>query len=108
VLWRVARGLCGPDHLTSTFCWFSLRLHACRGCVQVGYLVAGIKTVEDARVGDTITLENGKGRAAEALPGYAEAKPMVWCGIFPTDAGQYAPPLPTVAPTHVPTVHSLS
>jgi len=76
--------------------------------VQVGYLVAGIKTVEDARVGDTITLENGKGRAAEALPGYAEAKPMVWCGIFPTDAGQYAPPLPTVAPTHVPTVHSLS
>jgi len=56
---------------------------------EVGYMVAGIKTVEDARVGDTITLEFGKGRAAEPLPGYAEAKPMVWCGIFPTDAVQY-------------------
>ena len=54
---------------------------------EVGYIAAAIKTVEDARVGDTITL--AKAQAAEPLPGYAEAKPMVFCGLFPTDADQY-------------------
>ncbi len=54
---------------------------------EVGYLAAAIKTVEDARVGDTITL--AKGQASEALPGYVEAKPMVFCGMFPTDADQF-------------------
>ena len=54
---------------------------------EVGYLAASIKAVADARVGDTITLANNP--AAEALPGYAEAKPMVFCGLFPTDADQY-------------------
>ena len=56
---------------------------------EVGYMMAGIKTVEDARVGDTITHEVESKRAQEALPGYAEAKPMVWCGLFPTDAADY-------------------
>lgn len=55
---------------------------------EVGYLAASIKTVEDARVGDTITLMSSK--ATEPLPGYTEAKPMVFCGLFPTDADQYA------------------
>ena len=54
---------------------------------EVGYFAASIKAVGDARVGDTITLVNNP--AAEALPGYAEAKPMVFCGLFPTDADQY-------------------
>lgn len=54
---------------------------------EVGYLAASIKAVADARVGDTITLANNP--ATEALPGYAEAKPMVFCGLFPTDADQY-------------------
>ncbi|MBW4621624.1 MAG: translation elongation factor 4 [Cyanosarcina radialis HA8281-LM2] len=54
---------------------------------EVGYLAAAIKTVEDARVGDTITLANAQ--AASPLPGYAQAKPMVFCGLFPTDADQY-------------------
>ncbi len=54
---------------------------------EVGYLGAAIKAVEDARVGDTITLANAP--ASEALPGYTEAKPMVFCGLFPTDADQY-------------------
>jgi GTP-binding protein LepA len=54
---------------------------------EVGYFAASIKAVGDARVGDTITLVGNK--AAEALPGYAEAKPMVFCGLFPTDADQY-------------------
>lgn len=54
---------------------------------EVGYIAAAIKTVEDARVGDTITL--AKAQAEEPLPGYAEAKPMVFCGLFPTNSDQY-------------------
>ncbi|ASC70017.1 Translation elongation factor EF-4, membrane-bound GTPase [Halomicronema hongdechloris C2206] len=54
---------------------------------EVGYLAASIKAVEDARVGDTITLV--KPAAPEPLPGYVEAKPMVFCGLFPTDADQF-------------------
>jgi GTP-binding protein LepA len=54
---------------------------------EVGYLSAAIKAVEDARVGDTITLANQ--RADVALPGYTEAKPMVFCGLFPTDTDQF-------------------
>jgi GTP-binding protein LepA len=54
---------------------------------EVGYLAAAIKSVEDARVGDTITLSAAP--AAEPFPGYTEAKPMVFCGLFPTDADQF-------------------
>ncbi|MDB9529011.1 translation elongation factor 4 [Oscillatoria sp. CS-180] len=54
---------------------------------EVGYFSAAIKSVEDARVGDTITLV--KEPAEEPLPGYVEAKPMVFCGLFPTDSDQY-------------------
>ena len=51
---------------------------------DVGFLSASIKAVADARVGDTITL---KGRpAGQALPGYKEATPMVYCGLFPSDS----------------------
>jgi len=54
---------------------------------EVGYIAAAIKSVDDARVGDTITLSAKP--AAEPLPGYTEAKPMVFCGLFPTDADQF-------------------
>ncbi|MBE9226278.1 elongation factor 4 [Phormidium sp. LEGE 05292] len=54
---------------------------------EVGYLAAAIKAVEDARVGDTITLATAA--AKEPLPGYTQAKPMVFCGMFPTDADQF-------------------
>ncbi|NEO98370.1 MAG: elongation factor 4 [Symploca sp. SIO2E9] len=54
---------------------------------EVGYLAAAIKAVTDARVGDTITL--AAKRAQSPLPGYTEAKPMVFCGLFPTDSDQY-------------------
>ena len=54
---------------------------------EVGYFAAAIKAVEDARVGDTITLVETP--APEPLPGYTEAKPMVFCGLFPTDSDQY-------------------
>jgi GTP-binding protein LepA len=54
---------------------------------EVGYLAASIRAVADARVGDTITLANAK--ATAALPGYTEANPMVFCGMFPIDADQF-------------------
>ena len=54
---------------------------------EVGYLAASIKTVSEARVGDTITLANTP--ADEALPGYRAAKPVVFCGIYPADGAKY-------------------
>eukprot|EP01025_Chloroclados_australasicus_P069371 TRINITY_DN9779_c0_g2_i3.p1 TRINITY_DN9779_c0_g2~~TRINITY_DN9779_c0_g2_i3.p1 ORF type:complete len:663 (+),score=83.62 TRINITY_DN9779_c0_g2_i3:95-2083(+) len=54
---------------------------------EVGVCAASIKAVTDARVGDTITLK--KQPAQEPLPGYQVATPMVFCGLFPTDADQY-------------------
>ncbi|MEM8614054.1 MAG: translation elongation factor 4, partial [Cyanobacteria bacterium P01_H01_bin.105] len=54
---------------------------------EVGYISASIKAVADARVGDTITLV--KRKAEEPLPGYVEANPMVFCGLFPTDSDRY-------------------
>lgn len=53
----------------------------------MGYLSASIRTVADARVGDTITHYGRK--ADNSLPGYEEATPMVFCGLFPVDADQY-------------------
>ncbi len=54
---------------------------------EVGYFAAAIKAVADARVGDTVTLAEKP--AKEPLPGYTEADPMVFCGLFPIDADQY-------------------
>ncbi|MCL4499055.1 MAG: translation elongation factor 4 [Chloroflexi bacterium] len=54
---------------------------------EVGYLIAGIKEVADTKVGDTITL--AKGGALGQLPGYREAKPMVFTGLYPADGSQY-------------------
>ncbi len=54
---------------------------------QVGYIVANIKRLEDVVIGDTILDE--KGERAPALPGFAMPKPMVFCGLFPTSAGDF-------------------
>lgn len=54
---------------------------------EVGYLSASIRSVADARVGDTIT--HYSKRAEQSLPGYKEATPMVFCGLFPVDADQF-------------------
>ena len=54
---------------------------------QVGFLAAAIKTVKDARVGDTIT-DNSR-PAKEPLPGYRKATPMVYCGLYPIENSEY-------------------
>jgi GTP-binding protein LepA len=54
---------------------------------EVGFITAGIKTVADCRVGDTITEDRRP--AAAALPGFKPVQPVVFCGLFPTDAADY-------------------
>ena len=66
---------------------------------EVGYLITGVKDVSQLRVGDTLTTRpRGAGAAAdgtrageatEALPGYREVKPMVFCGLFPIESDSY-------------------
>ncbi|MEO1286818.1 MAG: translation elongation factor 4 [Chloroflexota bacterium] len=55
---------------------------------SVGYIATGLKTIQECRVGDTITLTNGG--AKEALPGYTQVKPMVFAGIYPTENDDYS------------------
>ncbi|MFI5006276.1 MAG: translation elongation factor 4 [Solirubrobacterales bacterium] len=55
---------------------------------EVGFVIAGIKTVSDVAIGDTLT--DDRRPAAEALPGFKEIKPMVFAGLYPVDADQYA------------------
>ena len=54
---------------------------------DVGYITASIKSVQDTRVGDTVTLANNP--AAEALAGYRKMNPMVFCGLYPIDTSRY-------------------
>jgi GTP-binding protein LepA len=54
---------------------------------EVGYLAASIKTVSEARVGDTVTTADNP--AAEPLEGYRSVKPVVFCGIYPADGAKY-------------------
>jgi len=60
---------------------------------EVGYVIAGIKELQAARVGDTITLEKklpqNAGPASEPLPGFKEIQPQVFAGLYPTEANQY-------------------
>ncbi|MDA8171283.1 MAG: translation elongation factor 4 [Nitrospiraceae bacterium] len=57
------------------------------GAGEVGYVIAGIKNVADTRIGDTITGADNPAR--DRLPGYREARPMVYCGLYPTEHHQY-------------------
>jgi GTP-binding protein LepA len=54
---------------------------------QIGYIITGFKDVSSCRVGDTVTLANNK---ASGLPGYKEAVPMVYAGVFPEEGDQYS------------------
>ena len=54
---------------------------------EVGYITASIKTVQDTRVGDTVT--GAEDPTPQALPGYRKVNPMVFCGIYPADGAKY-------------------
>src|SRR3989454_2614698 len=56
---------------------------------EVGYIITGIKDVAKLRVGETLTSEKGRA-AASPLPGYREARPVVFCGLYPLDTDRYA------------------
>ncbi|MEO6276808.1 translation elongation factor 4 [Roseateles sp.] len=60
---------------------------------EVGFIIAGIKELQAAKVGDTITLEkklpNNLGPAEQALPGFKEIQPQVFAGLYPTEASEY-------------------
>jgi GTP-binding protein LepA len=60
---------------------------------EVGFVIAGIKELQAAKVGDTITIEkklpNNRGPATEALPGFKEIQPQVFAGLYPTEASEY-------------------
>ncbi|APX76675.1 translation elongation factor 4 [Achromobacter insolitus] len=54
---------------------------------EVGFIIAGIKQLEDAKVGDTVTLANKP--AAQPLPGFKEVKPQVFAGLYPVESSEY-------------------
>jgi len=60
---------------------------------EVGFVIAGIKELQAAKVGDTLTLEkklpNNRGVATEPLPGFKEIQPQVFAGLYPTEASEY-------------------
>lgn len=60
---------------------------------EIGYIVTGIKDIRKTRVGDTITIQNSKGKNqnsdVQALPGYAMPKPMVFFGVYPKSSNEY-------------------
>jgi GTP-binding protein LepA len=70
--------------------FFRPKLTPVKGMVagEVGYVITGIKDVTKLRVGDTLTSRERP--AGEALPGYREVRPMVFCGLFPIDTDRYA------------------
>ncbi len=58
------------------------------GAGEVGFFAASIKSVHETKIGDTVT-DGGKSPTVAALPGFKEVKPMVFAGVFPTDAAEY-------------------
>ena len=79
----------GTQHLVDRVGCFTPKRHDLTelGPGEIGFITAQIKEVEQARVGDTITTV--KGGASDALPGYKEVQPVVFCGMFPVDAADF-------------------
>ncbi len=79
----------GAAHLCEQVGIFSPRsvLKESLSAGEVGFVIAGIKELKSAKVGDTITLADKK--AAAALPGFKEIKPQVFAGLYPVEANQY-------------------
>ena len=54
---------------------------------EIGFIIAGIKTIADCKVGDTIT--DDRKPATEMLAGFKPSVPVVFCGLFPADAAEF-------------------
>lgn len=80
----------GKEHEVAQVGYFTPRLQPAKQLTagEVGYLTAGIKTLQDAPVGDTLT--NATKPAHEPVPGFRKAKPMVFCGLYPVEGDRYA------------------
>jgi GTP-binding protein LepA len=79
----------GTQHLTESVGVFTPKSQSRESLSagQVGFVIAGIKELKAAKVGDTVTLANRQ--AAAALPGFKEVQPQVFAGLFPVEANQY-------------------
>ncbi|MDB5768798.1 MAG: lepA [Collimonas fungivorans] len=79
----------GSQHLTESVGVFTPKSQARESLSagQVGFIIAGIKELKAAKVGDTVTLATRP--AAAALPGFKEVQPQVFAGLFPVEANQY-------------------
>ncbi len=79
----------GANHLCEQIGVFTPKPAPCEmlGAGSVGFVIAGIKDIADAKVGDTLTLASRP--AAQALPGFKEVKPQVFAGIYPVENSEY-------------------
>ena len=79
----------GTSHKVEEIGTFGIKRIPCKtlSAGEVGYIIAGVKTVADTRVGDTITLQNNP--APKPLPGFAEMKPVVFSSIYPVASDDY-------------------
>lgn len=79
----------GATHLCEQLGVFTPKALACDelSAGNVGFVIAGIKELEDAKVGDTITI--AKHEAGEPLPGFKEVKPQVFAGVYPVESSEY-------------------
>ena len=80
----------GKEYVVTEVGWFKpgvLQQSEVLSAGEVGYIAAAIKNITDATVGDTVTLANNPTK--EALPGYKKVQPMVFCGVYPIDGGDY-------------------
>jgi GTP-binding protein LepA len=86
---RIAAMQAGTEADIDEVGFFTPTMRAAPGMTagEVGYVITGIKDVAKLRVGDTLTARDRP--AAEALPGYREVRPMVFCGLFPIDTDNY-------------------
>ena len=66
---------------------FSYEVSRSLSAGEVGFVIAGIKELKDARVGDTVT--SAQNPADEAVPGFKEVKPQVFAGLYPVESKQY-------------------
>ncbi len=79
----------GKEYVADEIGYLRIKQEPCQvlSAGEVGYIIGSVKTLEDTKVGDTVTTVANPAKAA--IPGYKEVKPMVFSGIYPTDSEQF-------------------